>query len=100
MLRPGFHPHAAHVVARLGHQESGHAGVHSPAHAEQNTLFIPIHLTEKLRSSAKRVNIPGSIGCQPVLFSSLPKRNVVGSLPTPASKLPALPQKRECAATA
>jgi len=36
---------------------------------------------------------PGSTGCQPVLFGSLPKRNAVGKLPTTAAKLPALPRK-------
>jgi len=36
---------------------------------------------------------PGSIGCQPVLFGSLPKRNVAGKLPTTAGRLPALPRK-------
>jgi hypothetical protein len=35
----------------------------------------------------------GSTGCQPVLFGSLPKRIVVGKLPTTAGKLPALPRK-------
>jgi hypothetical protein len=34
---------------------------------------------------------PGSTGCQPVLFGSLPKRNVVGKLSTTAGKLPAPP---------
>ncbi len=29
----------------------------------------------------------GSTGCQPVLLGSLPKRNVVGKLPTTAGKL-------------
>ena len=43
---------------------------------------------------ANRVNVPGSTGCQPVLFGSLPKRNVVGKLPTTAGKLPALPRWR------
>jgi hypothetical protein len=35
----------------------------------------------------------GSTGCKPVIFGSLPKRNVVGKLPTTAGKLPALPRK-------
>ena len=49
ILRPDLHRHANDFVALLAQQISGDAGVHSTAHAEQNTLFGFVHRNEEFR---------------------------------------------------
>ena len=49
ILRPDLHRDADDVVALLAQQISGDAGVHSTAHAEQNTLFGFVHRNEEFR---------------------------------------------------
>src|SRR6266436_5375083 len=51
ILRPDLHRHANDFVALLAQQISGDAGVHSTAHAEQNTLTVSIHSSEEFRPS-------------------------------------------------
>src|SRR5262249_37931737 len=43
ILRPDLHRYTYDVVTLLAQQMSGHAGVHSTAHAKQNTLFRFVH---------------------------------------------------------
>src|SRR5258705_7270910 len=50
ILRPYFHGYADDLVALLAQQISCDAGVHSPAHPQQNALFLWIHPDEELLS--------------------------------------------------
>jgi hypothetical protein len=56
ILRPDLHRDANDFVALLAQQISSDAGVHSTAHAEQNTLSGFVHRNEEFRSMAKPVN--------------------------------------------
>src|SRR5262245_33658250 len=49
ILRPDLHRHANDFVALLAQQISRDAGVHSTAHAQQNTLFHFLHRNEEFR---------------------------------------------------
>src|SRR5438874_11964582 len=49
ILRPDLHRHTNDFVALLAQQISGDAGVHSTAHAKQNTLFGFVHRNEEFR---------------------------------------------------
>src|SRR4030095_1685513 len=60
ILRPDFHRHTDDFVALLTQKISGHAGVHSTAHAEKDTLFVTCHANckvnvEKRASNRRRV---------------------------------------------
>jgi hypothetical protein len=52
VLRPDLHRHANDFVALLAKQISRDAGVHSTAHAEQNTLTVSMHSNDEFRSTA------------------------------------------------
>src|SRR5256885_3132600 len=53
ILRPNLHRDANDFEALLAQQISGDAGVHSTAHAEQNTLTVSIHSSEIGRASCR-----------------------------------------------
>src|SRR5438552_10262831 len=56
VLRPHFHRHSNDLVALLAQQITGDAGVHSTAHAQQNTLFPSQTHARKIGESALLVN--------------------------------------------
>src|SRR5947208_11880496 len=56
VLWPDFHRHPNDVVALLAQQIAGDTRVDSTAHSKQNTLPVPIHQSEELRSIDDRVN--------------------------------------------
>jgi hypothetical protein len=49
ILGPDLHRYAYDFVTLLTQQISGDAGVHSTAHAKQNTLFRSLHRNEEFR---------------------------------------------------
>src|SRR5215831_11680131 len=49
ILRPDLHRYTYDVVTLFAQQISGDAGVHSTAHAKQNTLFRSLHRNEEFR---------------------------------------------------
>src|SRR5437773_9948241 len=83
ILRPDLHGHANDVIALFPQQIGCDAGVHSTAHAKQDSLFLSIHVSEEFRSSGAWVNVSGE-----------------HSLPASAFRQPAEKKRRRQAACA
>src|ERR1700719_2764955 len=69
ILRPHFHRHADDIVSLFAQQKSGNAGIHSPAHPEQQALIVSLHWNQEFRRIAGRVNARAG-----TLMNGLPRK--------------------------